>query len=74
MIRHINEMTDKACTHVVYVGYDGKYVVESGTSGKLYRVDLLNNGVSFSCNCAWQGHNKNSECSHVLAVRMRRGG
>jgi len=69
MNRHIEDMTEKALTHVVYTN-SPNHIVQSGASGELYRVNQHPNGVSYTCTCAWSDHNPGSECSHILAVRM----
>lgn len=70
MERHVMELAEKARTHTVYASDGCSFVVESGSGGALYRVRELATGMHYSCTCAWQWHNPNSECSHVLAVRL----
>ena len=72
MNRHVNELTAKARKHTVYADSQGKnFVVESGTSGNLYRVRQHAAGAWYYCECTWAENNDASECSHITAVRMR---
>jgi hypothetical protein len=71
MNRHLDELTEKARQHKVFASASlDAFVVESASSGELYRVSQHGNGVSYNCTCAWSNNNPGSECSHILAVRM----
>jgi hypothetical protein len=71
MNRHLDKLTEKARAHKVFASKVYKtFVVESASSGELYRVTPHENGVSYNCTCAWSNNNPGSECSHILAVRM----
>jgi hypothetical protein len=61
---------EKAKKHTVYerVYFDGRFVVESGTSGKMYKID--EHAGYYYCNCAWgESHPGERACSHVVAVQ-----
>ena len=61
---------EKAKMHAVYQhsDYDDVFVVESGTSGNLYKVQPYTKGVYF-CSCPWGIENAARPCSHTVAVQ-----
>ena len=68
MNRNTKALMEKAESHTVYPAAGlRKFVVESGSSGELYRVV---GDVTYTCTCTWAKHNHGTECSHILAVRI----
>ena len=63
---------EKAKWHAVYPHSDleNVFVVESGSSGNLYKVQKYSNGLIHYCNCKWEQENPDGHsCSHIIAVR-----
>ena len=69
MYRYVKDLMTRAKSHWVFVGGNGHFIVQSGQSGKLYKVNELANSF-YSCDCAWGQHNPGTNCSHITAVRM----
>jgi hypothetical protein len=73
MHRNERNLMDSARKHVVYAQVNGDgFVVESGSSGELYKVTDVGHGVRYSCECVWGLTNPGTECSHILAARLSR--
>jgi len=70
IIRNYKEVASKGKSHTVTLIAPLTYEVESGHSGNLYQVELVQNGAT--CTCDWgtyRGrHDHRSACSHVQAV------
>lgn len=63
---------EKAKWHAVYPHSNSEnvFVVESGSSGNLYKVQKYSNGLIHYCNCKWGQENPDGcSCSHIVAVR-----
>jgi uncharacterized Zn finger protein len=67
--RHTKSLSAKGKTHEVTEIARGLFEVVSGSSGKVYTVDL--GGQAPSCTCDWGSWRKRGQaaaCSHTLAV------
>ena len=67
MIRHWNELNEKASGHAVGVA-DSGFLVRSGRSGEFYTVAITDEHETV-CSCEW-GRWHGSPCSHVAAVNL----
>ncbi len=72
IIRNAKGVQAKANGHQVRKVADGVYEVISGTSGRVYRVELVEGMNGATCTCDWGQwrpiRDRRSACSHVLAV------